>query len=425
MESRFRVHDQGATKDLYRTGKRQRDIQGERAIAGFLKLTSTTDITQLEGQRTVQGGRGRRAQGNGRGDIVEGDDGAEQASITSDTVIEGTHADLQAGGGRDANGSASDRLRTRLEEPSPEGLFDLHRTGGQGRGHRAEGDGVFGQRNDLGARLDTRAAHGLADREADGAADVEQRTEGRLRGRRAGNGVAVGGAGGELHHPKSRRRTEGGRKIRAIDLAHLHIEETCTENWVGHVNAANDGQRARTDLGHRAGTSQAPSPCEVGRGVDEEGTTAVDVQDAAGNGRQGAWVELQEAGADVDRTAHPARGGVDDERTSAHLGQRPRTAELTGESGGAARDVDRQVTRDADIDTRRVGQRVMVNLQGAAVDVGGAGVGAGSQQDQSLVADLGETTVTGDDTTETEDLRIGCDGGQRIGARGGARQGIA
>ena len=60
----------------------------------------------------------------------------------------------------------------------------------------------------------------------------------------------------------------------------------------------------------------------------------------------------------------------------------------------------------------------MINLQGAAVDIGRTRVGAGRQQEQSLVTHLSETTIAGDDAAEPEDLRIRRDRRQRISTRG-------
>ena len=51
----------------------------------------------------------------------------------------------------------------------------------------------------------------------------------------------------------------------------------------------------------------------------------------------------------------------------------------------------------------------MINLQGAAVDIGRTRVGAGRQQEQSLIANLSEPAVASDDATEPKDLRICCD----------------
>ena len=133
MESRFRVHDQDATENLDSAGQRQGDIQGERAITGFLKLTRTTDVAELESQRAVQGDGGRGTQGHRRSDVVDGDDRAKEACVTNHVIVEGVHTDLETSGRSNAKGSASGGLRPSLEEPITKGLFDLNRARGERR----------------------------------------------------------------------------------------------------------------------------------------------------------------------------------------------------------------------------------------------------------------------------------------------------
>ena len=132
-------------------------------------------------------------------------------------------------------------------------------------------------------------------------------------------------------------------------------------------------------------------------------------------------VDLQGAAVDVGR----ARVGVDDERASADLGQGARPAQGTAKGRGARSDVDGQVAGDADVDARGAREGVMVDLQGAAVDVGRARVGARVLQDEGLVADLSQTAVAGDDATEGQDLRVGRDRRKGVRARGGAGEGVA
>ena len=213
VERRFSVHDQGAAEDLDRAGQGQGNIQGERAIAGFLKLTGATDVTELEGQWAVQSGCGRRTQGHRRSEVIDGDDGAEETCITGDAVVKDARADLEAGGGGDAKRSASGRLRACLEVPIAEGFFDLDRPRGERGGDRIKGNRVIGQRDDLRARLDARAAHGLANRKANGAADVDQGAEGGLRGGRARDGVAERRTRGELNYAERFRRAKHARKV--------------------------------------------------------------------------------------------------------------------------------------------------------------------------------------------------------------------
>ena len=149
MESRFRVHDQGTTEDLDGASQRQGDVQGECAIAGFLKLTRTADVAELESQRAVQGGGGRGTQSHRRSDVVDGDDRAKEAGVTSHVIVEGMHTDLEAGSRSNAKGSASGGLRPSLEEPTTKGLFDLNRARGERRRYGIEGDGVFRQGGDF------------------------------------------------------------------------------------------------------------------------------------------------------------------------------------------------------------------------------------------------------------------------------------